>query len=196
MLTVRTRFAPSPSGFLHIGGARTALFNYLFARHSGGVFVLRVEDTDQERSTAASMDAILESLRWLGLAWDEGPFFQSQRGDLYRAHAERLLAEGNAYRCYCSPQDLAQQRQAAQAAGRKPMYDRRCRERGARVRAAPSVKAPLTVETVVRDAFRGVVVSERGDGRSHHRPQRRLAGLQLLRRGRRRADGHHAQHPR
>jgi glutamyl-tRNA synthetase len=167
MLTVRTRFAPSPSGFLHIGGARTALFNYLFARHSGGVFVLRVEDTDQQRSTAASMDAILESLRWLGLDWDEGPFFQSQRGDLYRAHAERLLAEGNAYRCYCSPQDLAQQRQAAQAAGRKPMYDRRCRERSAPPAAAAPYtirfKAPLVGETVVADAIRGKVVFQNAE---------------------------------
>lgn len=162
MSAVRTRFAPSPSGFLHIGGARTALFNYLFARHTGGVFVLRVEDTDQERSSAASMDAILESLRWLGLDWDEGPFFQSQRGDLYRAHAERLLSAGHAYRCYCSAQELEQQRQAAQASGRRPMYDRRCRQRSAP--PAPDApytirfKAPLTGETVVADAIRGNVV--------------------------------------
>ena len=162
MSTVRTRFAPSPSGHLHIGGARTALFNFLFARHSGGVFVLRVEDTDRERSTAASMDAILESLRWLGLEWDEGPFFQSERGDLYRAHAERLLAEGHAYRCYCSAADLEQQRQAAQAAGRKPMYDRRCRA----LAAPPAADAPYTIrfktplagETAVIDAIRGRVV--------------------------------------
>ena len=120
MSPVRTRFAPSPTGHLHIGGARTALFNFLFARHHGGVFVLRVEDTDRERSTAASTDAIFESLRWLGLDWDEGPFFQSERGELYRAHAQRLLAEGNAYRCYCGAEALDQQRRAAQAAGRKP----------------------------------------------------------------------------
>jgi glutamyl-tRNA synthetase len=162
MSTVRARFAPSPTGFLHIGGARTALFNYLFARHSGGVFVLRVEDTDRERSTSESMDAILESLRWLGLDWDEGPFFQSQRGDLYRAHAERLLASGHAYRCSCTADELEQQRQAAQAAGRKPMYDRRCRQRG----GAPPAGAPFTIrfktplvgETVVPDAIRGNVV--------------------------------------
>src|SRR6185369_7244031 len=129
MADIRTRFAPSPTGYLHIGGARTALFNYLFARHTGGVFVLRVEDTDRERSTAASMDAIFESLRWLGLDWDEGPFFQSQRMDLYRTHAERLLATDHAYRCYCSAAELDQQRQAAQAAGAPARYDRRCRQR-------------------------------------------------------------------
>ena len=160
MSTVRTRFAPSPSGFLHIGGARTALFNCLFARHSGGAFVLRVEDTDRERSTDASIDAILESLRWLGLDWDEGPFFQSERGDLYREHAERLLASGNAYRCYCTAAELEQQRRETQAAGRKPMYDRRCRTRPA-VPDAPFTirfKAPLTGETVVNDAIRGGVV--------------------------------------
>jgi glutamyl-tRNA synthetase len=164
---VRTRFAPSPTGYLHIGGARTALFNYLFARHSGGVFILRVEDTDRERSTAAAMDAILESLRWLGLEWDEGPYHQSQRGDLYRAHAERLLATGHAYRCYCSAADLEQQRQAAQAAGRKPMYDRRCRA----LAAPPAGDAPFTIrfktplagETGVLDAIRGTVVFQNAE---------------------------------
>jgi glutamyl-tRNA synthetase len=121
MADIRTRFAPSPTGYLHIGGARTALFNYLFARHTGGTFILRVEDTDRERSTDAAMEAILESLRWLGLDWDEGPFYQSQRGDLYREHAQRLLASSHAYRCYCTAEDLDQQRQHAQAEGRKPM---------------------------------------------------------------------------
>ncbi len=162
MSTVRTRFAPSPTGHLHIGGARTALFNYLFTRHNGGVFVLRVEDTDRQRSTAASLDAILESLRWLGLDWDEGPFYQSQRADLYRAHAQRLLADGHAYRCYCSAEDLEQQRRAAQAAGRKPMYDRGCRA----LSAPPTPDAPFTIrfkvplvgETAVLDAIRGPVV--------------------------------------
>jgi glutamyl-tRNA synthetase len=159
---VRTRFAPSPTGYLHIGGARTALFNYLFARHTGGVFVLRVEDTDRERSTAASMDAIFESLRWLGLDWDEGPFFQSQRTDLYRTHAERLLATDHAYRCYCSAAELDQQRQAAQAAGVPARYDRRCRQRSSP--PAPGAaftirfKTPLVGETVVVDAIRGRVV--------------------------------------
>jgi glutamyl-tRNA synthetase len=167
MSTVRTRFAPSPTGFLHIGGARTALFNYLFARHSGGVFVLRVEDTDRERSTDASTDAILDSLRWLGLEWDEGPFFQSERGDLYRAEAERLLAAGHAYRCYCTAEELEQQRQAAQAAGRKPMYDRRCRNRTEPAAAGTPFtirfKAPLAGETAVHDAIRGNVVFQNAE---------------------------------
>src|SRR4029453_14312550 len=167
MSTGRTRFAPSPTGFLHIGGARTALFNYLFARHSGGVFVLRVEDTDRERSTDASTDAILDSLRWLGLEGDEGPFFQSERGDLYRAEAERLLAAGHAYRCYCTAEELEQQRQAAQAAGRKPMYDRRCRGRTAPAAAGTPFtirfKAPLAGETVVHDAIRGNVVFQNAE---------------------------------
>jgi glutamyl-tRNA synthetase len=167
MSTVRTRFAPSPTGFLHIGGARTALFNYLFARHTDGVFILRVEDTDRQRSTDASMDAIFESLRWLGLTWDEGPFFQSQRGDIYRAHAERLLAGGHAYRCYCTPEELEQRRQAAQAAGQKPTYDRRCRDRSAPPTPnAPFTlrfKAPLDGETVVADAIRGAVVFQNAE---------------------------------
>jgi glutamyl-tRNA synthetase len=167
MSTVRTRFAPSPTGFLHIGGARTALFNYLFAKHSGGVFVLRVEDTDRERSTEASTAAILDGLRWLGLDWDEGPFFQSERGDLYRAAAERLLASGFAYRCYCTPDELEAERQAAQAAGRKPTYDRRCRDRGGppspQARFTIRFKTPLDGETVVADAIRGKVVFQNAE---------------------------------
>src|SRR5262245_12505490 len=130
-MSVRTRFPPSPTGYLHIGGARTALFNHLFARHHGGALVLRIEDTDRERSTPESTRAILESLTWLGIAWDEGPFFQSERGDLYRAWAERLLAAGKAYRCWCTAEELEARRQAALAAGRRPAYDRTCRERTA-----------------------------------------------------------------
>ena len=156
MSTVRTRFAPSPTGYLHIGGARTALFNFLFARHHGGVFVLRIEDTDRERSTAESIEAILDSLRWLGLDWDEGPFYQSERGELYREHAERLLAAGHAYRCYCTPEELEQHAPARPGSGRKPIYDRRCRERRDRRRPTRPFtirfKAPLIGETVVDDA--------------------------------------------
>jgi len=167
MLTVRTRFAPSPTGYLHIGGARTALFNYLFARHSGGVFVLRVEDTDRERSTEASMDAIFESLRWLGLDWDEGPFFQSRRGDLYREHTERLLASGHAYRCYCTPEELDERRRSAQAAGVAARYDRRCRDRttppSPDAPFAIRFKAPLAGETAVQDAIRGRVVFQNAE---------------------------------
>src|SRR5574341_1300628 len=106
-MTVRVRFAPSPTGYLHVGGARTALFNWLFARHEGGVFILRIEDTDVERNRPELVDGILESLRWLGLDWDEGPVFQSQRLEMYPAAAEKLLANGSAYLCYCPPEKYA-----------------------------------------------------------------------------------------
>lgn len=124
---IRTRFAPSPTGFLHIGGARTALFCWLAARASGGKFILRVEDTDRERSTAESVDAILEGLAWLGLDPDEGPFYQSERMHLYQAAVERLLDEGRAYRCYCSRERLEKLREAAMERGEKPRYDGHCR---------------------------------------------------------------------
>lgn len=123
----RVRFAPSPTGYLHVGGARTALFNWLFARHTGGTFVLRIEDTDFERSSEAMVEGILEGMRWIGLDWDEGPFFQSQRMELYRAAAAKLLASGHAYRCFCTKDDLDERRKEATAAGRPKMYDRRCR---------------------------------------------------------------------
>ena len=126
-LTPRVRFAPSPTGYLHVGGARTALFNWLFARHAGGVFILRIEDTDFERSSEDMVQGILDGMRWLGLEWDEGPFFQSQRLPLYRATAERLRQSGHAYYCFCSKEELEQRRAAAVAAGKPPMYDRRCR---------------------------------------------------------------------
>lgn len=161
MSVVRTRFAPSPSGYLHIGGARTALFNYLFARQSGGAFVLRVEDTDRDRSTPESIRAILDSLTWLELDWDEGPFFQSERSELYREQLERLLAENKAYRCVCTAEELDEKRKAAMAAGRKPKYDRRCREAGVGPDQTPHTlrfKAPLSGETVIRDVVKGAVV--------------------------------------
>jgi glutamyl-tRNA synthetase len=126
-ITPRVRFAPSPTGYLHVGGARTALFNWLYARHFGGTLILRIEDTDFERSSEAMVEGILEGMRWLGLQWDEGPFFQSQRLDLYRATAEKLLASGHAYYCFCTKEELEQRRAEATAAGRPPMYDRRCR---------------------------------------------------------------------
>ena len=127
-MTVRTRFAPSPTGFLHIGGARTALFNWLYARKLGGKFALRIEDTDVARSTKESIDAILDGMKWLGLFWDEGPFYQSQMFDTYRAHAKKLLEKGLVYRCYCTPEELAARREAALKEGRPPMYDGRCRD--------------------------------------------------------------------
>jgi len=123
----RVRFAPSPTGYLHVGGARTALFNWLFARHFGGTFILRIEDTDFERSSEAMVEGILEGMRWIGLDWDEGPFFQSQRLPLYQATAEKLIAAGHAYYCFCTKEELEKRRAEAAAAGRPPMYDRRCR---------------------------------------------------------------------
>jgi glutamyl-tRNA synthetase len=122
----RVRFAPSPTGYLHVGGARTALFNWLFARHTGGTLILRIEDTDFERSSEAMVEGILEGMRWLGLNWDEGPFYQSQRLPLYRQTADRLLASGHAYSCFCTREELEQRRKDAAAAGKPPMYDRRC----------------------------------------------------------------------
>jgi glutamyl-tRNA synthetase len=158
---VRTRFAPSPTGYLHIGGARTALFSYLFARHHGGKFILRIEDTDRERSTQESIRAIIDALTWLRLEWDEGPFFQSQRVDLYRQRAEQLLREGKAYRCYCSAEIVEAKRKAAMKSGRKLMYDRTCRNLARAPSAQPFAvrfKAPLEGETVVPDLVKGHVI--------------------------------------
>lgn len=162
MSTVRTRFAPSPTGHLHIGGARTALFNFLYARHCGGRFVLRIEDTDRERSTLESVQAILDSLVWLGLRWDEGPFYQSQRGPLYRQHIDTLLGAGRAYRCVCTPQEVDAKRKAALATGRKPIYDGTCRDRG----IGPDTTQPFVIrfrsprhgDTGVNDLVKGRVV--------------------------------------
>lgn len=159
-MTVRTRFAPSPTGYLHIGGARTALFSYLYARQHKGVFILRIEDTDLERSTPENTQAILDSLKWLGLEWDEGPFFQSERTDFYRPAIRRLLDAGAAYRCWCTAEELERKRAAALAEKRKPMYDRTCRDRAGGPEGAPFTirfKAPTAGETVVRDAVLGDV---------------------------------------
>src|SRR5215510_5356086 len=125
---VRVRFAPSPTGYLHVGGARTALFNWLFARHQQGTLILRIEDTDFERSTEEMVEGILQGMRWLGLDCDEGPLYQSQRLDFYRKTTEKLLASGHAYYCFCSKEVLEQRRAAAQAQGRAPMYERTCRK--------------------------------------------------------------------
>jgi glutamyl-tRNA synthetase len=131
--TPRVRFAPSPTGYLHVGGARTALFNWLFARHTGGTFILRIEDTDFERSSEDMVQGILDGMRWLGLEWDEGPFFQSQRLPLYQATAEQLRQSGHAYYCFCTKEELEERRGQAVAAGKPPMYDRRCRTIDAKV---------------------------------------------------------------
>src|SRR5215211_5130472 len=125
----RVRFAPSPTGYLHIGGARTALFNWLFARRHGGTFVLRVEDTDRERSTSESMNAILDGLRWLGIDWDEGPYFQSDRLHLYRPFAEQLISEKKAYRCWCTKEDLEELRKIFERQKRPYKYEGTCRNR-------------------------------------------------------------------
>ncbi len=159
--SIKVRFAPSPTGFLHIGGVRTALFNWLFARHHGGRFVLRIEDTDHERSTEESIAEILESMRWLGLDWDEGPHRQTERRELYSAKVDHLLKEGKAYRCYCTPEELDRKRSEAQKKGLKPKYDGTCRKRTDQLEGVPSVirfKAPLEGTVAVEDLLRGRVV--------------------------------------
>ena len=128
-MSVRTRFAPSPTGLLHVGGVRTALFSWLYAKHHGGQFILRIEDTDEARSTDASVEAILSGMDWLGLTCDEGPFYQTDRYSRYRELAEQLLDEGKAYRCYCSKERLESLREAQLQAKEKPRYDGHCRER-------------------------------------------------------------------
>ena len=129
---IRTRFAPSPTGFLHIGGARTALFNWLYTRRCGGTFVLRIEDTDQLRSTDESTRAILDAMTWLGLNWDEGPYFQAEQVAIHREMVQKLIDEGKAYYCTCSPEELNARRKKALAEGRKPKYDGTCRDKGLR----------------------------------------------------------------
>lgn len=162
MPDVRTRFAPSPTGHLHIGGARTALFNYLYARHHGGSFVLRIEDTDRARSTDEFTQAILEGLRWLGLAWDEGPVYQSQRSDYYRTVVEELFASGSAYWCFCTSEELEAKRTAAQAEGRSFAYDRTCRRLHRKPQPGEAAVVRLAVpeegQTVVADVIRGDIV--------------------------------------
>ncbi|MCR5084363.1 MAG: glutamate--tRNA ligase [Succinivibrionaceae bacterium] len=127
MDTIKTRFAPSPTGYLHVGGARTALYSWLYARHLGGRFVLRIEDTDRERSTQPAIDAILESMQWLGLGWDEGPFYQTRRMDRYREVIDGLLEKGLAYKCFCSKERLERMREGQMREGVKPRYDGHCR---------------------------------------------------------------------
>jgi len=166
--TVVTRFAPSPTGFLHIGGARTALFNWLYARGRGGRMLLRIEDTDRERSTKAAIDAILDGLAWLGLEWDGETVYQSTRVERHRAAVEELLAAGRAYRCYATPQELEAMRDAARREGRARLYDGRWRDRDpgdapAGVKPAIRLKAPLEGETVVEDAVQGRVVWQNKD---------------------------------
>ena len=157
---VKTRFAPSPTGFLHIGGARTALFNWLYARHQGGMFVLRIEDTDQQRSTEESTQAILDAMTWLGLDWDEGPFFQAQRVENHRSMVQKLLKEGKAYYCTCTPEELEAKRKTALAEGRKPKYDGTCRDKNLprSPDAAVRFRCPETGSTMFHDLIKGNIV--------------------------------------
>lgn len=158
---VRTRFAPSPTGYLHVGGARTALFAWLYAKHHNGQFILRIEDTDRERSTEASIQAILDGMNWLGLTCDEGPFYQTRRFDRYEAVIQQLLDEGKAYRCYCSKERLETLRAEQMANKQKPRYDGCCRELGEDDVTRPHVirfKNPTEGEVVIDDMIRGNII--------------------------------------
>jgi glutamyl-tRNA synthetase len=162
-MTVITRFAPSPTGFLHIGGARTALFNWLYARGRGGTMLLRIEDTDRERSTQSAIDAIIEGLSWLGLDWDNDAVYQFARSHRHREIAEKLLGAGKAYRCYASPQELAEMREQARREGRTRLYDGRWRDRSpseapAGISPVIRLRAPLSGDTVIEDEVQGRVV--------------------------------------
>jgi glutamyl-tRNA synthetase len=160
MSGIVTRFPPSPTGHLHLGGARTAIFNWLYARRMQGRFVLRFEDTDTERSSQQYVDSILDSLQWLGIDWDEGPYYQTRRFDVYREFVRKLLDAGSAYYCTCPPERLEEMRRAAMATGGKPKYDGTCRNRGlgAGAGAAVRFKAPLTGATVLDDVVKGGIV--------------------------------------
>ncbi|MCG5233677.1 glutamate--tRNA ligase [Xanthobacter oligotrophicus] len=162
MSQIVTRFAPSPTGFLHIGGARTALFNWLYARHTGGKMLLRIEDTDRQRSTKEAISAIIEGLEWLGITWDGEPIYQFARAERHRAAVEEMLAQGNAYRCYATPQELDEMRELARKEGRPPRYDGRWRDRDPS--EAPKdrdpvirLRAPQEGETVIDDMVQGTV---------------------------------------
>jgi len=179
---IRTRFAPSPTGYLHIGGARTALFSWAYARKHGGQFVLRIEDTDQERSTQASVQAILDGMKWLGIDWDEGPFYQMERLDRYKAVADGLIAEGKAYYCYASKEELDAMREGQRERGEKPRYDGRWRPEEGKLLPEPPAgvtpvvrfRTPATGEVTFNDLIKGPItvancelddlVIMRGDG--------------------------------
>ncbi|HEX8950001.1 MAG TPA: glutamate--tRNA ligase [Dissulfurispiraceae bacterium] len=161
--TVRVRFAPSPTGYLHIGGARTALFNLLFARRHKGTFILRIEDTDTTRSTDEYIEAIIEGMKWLNLDWDEGPYRQTARFDVYKEYVDKLLAEGKAYYCYCTPEELEQRRQEALAQGKTPKYDGRCRLLKEPIPGRPAAvrfKMPQEGTTVLNDLIKGAIEFE------------------------------------
>jgi glutamyl-tRNA synthetase len=160
-----TRFPPSPTGYLHIGGARTALFNWLWARKNSGQFVLRIEDTDEARSTKESVDAILESMEWLGIDWDDGPYFQTQRYDMYNEHIDRLVEQGDAYYCDCTLEEVDAMREAAKAKGLKPMYNGKCRNRGLKKgdNTVVRLKTPDTGVTIVDDIVKGATAFQNAE---------------------------------
>ena len=161
-MSIVTRFPPSPTGYLHIGGARTALFNWLYARKMGGEMVLRIEDTDLERSTKEAVEVIISAMEWMGLSWNRGPYFQTRRFDRYRAVMDQLLAQGDAYHCFCSKERLDALRESQRAAGEKPRYDHHCRDTGRNPEeGAPSVirfRNPTEGEVIFDDVVRGRVV--------------------------------------
>ena len=165
--TVRTRFPPSPTGFLHVGGGRTALYNWLYARRFGGSFFLRIEDTDTERSEERFTQDILASMKWLGMGWDGEVMFQSKRFDIYRRAAEDLVRKGNAYRCYCSEDEVEKMRETAAASGAKPRYDGRCRGRRDVPPGNPTyvirAKLPLEGATEFSDLVRGPIKWENSE---------------------------------
>ena len=163
-MEVRTRFAPSPTGYLHIGGARTALFNWLFARHHKGKFILRIEDTDVARSTEESTQAILDGMEWLGLNWDEGPYYQSKRFDLYKEHAYKFLEVDKAYKCFCTSEELEQRRKEAIEQGRPPRYDGRCRSGKAEKNKPFAIRFKVPPgRTLVNDIIKGQVAFENNE---------------------------------
>ncbi len=165
MSTIITRFPPSPTGYLHVGGARTALFNWFYARHTKGRFILRIEDTDTVRSTQASVDAIFDALKWLGIDWDEGPYFQTQRFHIYAEYVQKLLDSGHAYYCTCSAEKVEAMRQQAMATGGKPKYDGTCREKGLAKceNAVVRFRAPQTGTTVIHDVVKGNIVFQNAE---------------------------------
>jgi glutamyl-tRNA synthetase len=165
METVITRFPPSPTGHLHIGGARTALFNWLYARHTGGRFVLRIEDTDIQRSTKASVEGILESLEWLGIDWDEGPYYQSERFDIYKEYVKRLLDGGLAYYCDCTTEQLEEKRKQALAGRANPVYDGTCRERNLSLsdKTVVRFRTPDVGKTILNDVVKGHIAFDNAE---------------------------------
>jgi glutamyl-tRNA synthetase len=165
MKPIVTRFPPSPTGYLHVGGARTALFNWLYARHTGGKFVLRIEDTDTVRSTQESVDAIFEALEWLGIDWDEGPYFQSKRFPIYKDHIQNLLQSGHAYYCTCPPEAVEEMRKKAMVTGGKPRYDGTCREKNLSEsdNAVVRFKAPMAGITTIEDVIKGDIAFQNSE---------------------------------